>query len=135
MSIRQTNLSSRLLIISVLLEVKAFICKCKCCCHFPSNAYALSGWWHWQLFYWNSFFWTNFLLEQLFISYWNSYWNICWSSCLSVIESVIEAVIDYFFISKLSQTSWVSGAAHVSAKPTHLYMHICIWKNEITTSL
>ena len=59
-----------------------------------------------------------------------SYWNSCLSVIGTVIETFVEAVvyqllnqllkqlfIDYFLISKLSNLLWVSGAAHVSAKP------------------
>ena len=66
------------------------------------------------------------VVEALAVDFWNSFFCFYWNSNLFFIE-----LVTYFFFQTFLG-EW--GGAREGQAPRTLYMHICIWKNEISTS-
>ena len=117
---------------SILLEVRILLqiqIQMQIQMPFPLNALCEYGLWHWH--------WLVSSETSCFCFYWNRYFCFCnnfFCFCTSFLFVAISFVLFFYF--KTFSNFWVSGAAPVRAKPhSPCICIICIWKNEITTSL
>ena len=112
-------------------KINAISCKCKCCCHFPHTLCASRGWAVVFIFLKKLFLIVaaHFLLNSFFF-YWTNCFLFSWNSFF-----LFEAVDYYFDFKTFQNFRGVGRLAREGQAPRTLYMHICIWKDEIITSI
>ena len=137
MSSENPEMSTRLFLKNQFFRCKNISCKYIAISH-PTH-FAFRGLGHWQLISGTVCFWSNFLSVTVAVVFWNSYFCFYWNSCFLISEPVFYWTSFFynwnsylFFLSNF--LGWVGRLAREGKAPRTLYMHICIWKAEISTS-
>ena len=96
--------------------------KNKCYCHFTCTLWASLVEALALVFFWNSCFFIEQLLSSLL------------NSCLVISVAVSFNLLNSLFYLKTFKPSGEWGGAREGQAPRTLYMHICIWRGQISTS-